>query len=230
MALIKSLLNATLEQQQQAFSDSLAFCDALKDELEVGYYAPPNAPYYIAFYPKNTASKSDGNYLFGFKFGGGAYGQVCCRASDGQSATGEFVADTRHNDTVFKIVATKLGIAIVKATGTTTYTAGIVSLDNTGSVTAIIKGGTLENPQVVPRSEQYIATNYPATTTTAFGCTALSKIPVPTYDGNAKYLPSVSFAHATQYQIDGSVLLNGTQKFYCIGGSWFLDDSEGVLT
>jgi hypothetical protein len=131
---------------------------------------------------------------------------------------------------VFKIVATKLGIAIVKETGTTTYTAGIVSLDNTGSVTAIIKGGTLENPQVVPRSEQYIATNYPATTTTAFGCTALSKIPVPTYDGNAKYLPSVSFAHATQYQIDGSVLLNGTQKFYCIGGSWFLDDSEGVLT
>ena len=224
MALIKSLLNTTLDQQIQAFTDALEFCDALKDKLEVGYYNPGDV-YYIAFYPKNTETKTDSNYLFGFKFGGGTYGQIACRASDGQTYAGEILADTRYNDTVFKVVATKSSIAIVKSIGTTTYSAGVVSVDSSDSVVSILASGALSNPQIIPRSDQYTTVNYQAVTSTAFGCTALSMIPVPTYDGEAKYLQDVAFAHATQYIVDGSVSLNGT-KYYSIGGSWFMRDSE----
>lgn len=230
MALIKSLLNTTPDLQIQAFTNALEFCDALRDKLEVGYYNPGESIYYIAFYLKNTETKSDNNYLFGFKFGGGGYGQIACRASDGQTHAGEILANTRYNDTVFKIVATKFGIAIVKAIGTATYSAGVVSLDNSGDAVSMLAGGSLNNPQIVPRSEQYTTIQYPATTSAAFGCTALSKIPVPTYDGNARYLPNVAFAHASQHQEDGSAILNNNQKYYCIGGSWYLDDSEEVQT
>jgi hypothetical protein len=138
------------------------------------------------------------------------------------------------------IVATKSAIALLSkaAASAPSYCGCVITKDNTGNYVLVQQADgsrwdlyTLNNPAIMPRNALYTAiTKYGATTSTAFGSTALSKMPVPTYDGNAKYLPSVAFAHATQYQIDGSVLLNGTQKFYCIGGSWFLDDSEGGQT
>lgn len=147
---------------------------------------------------------------------------------------------TRSWGLYITIVATRTAVAFMSkgATGAPTIACCIITKDNTDNYVLIQQADgsrwglyTLNNPAIMPRNALYTAiTQYGATTSTAFGATALSKMPVPTYDGNAKYLPSVAFAHATQYPVDGSVMLNGTQKFYCIGGSWFLDDSEGVQT
>jgi hypothetical protein len=138
------------------------------------------------------------------------------------------------------IAATKTAVSLMskQSSGAPTTACCIIAKDNMGNYVLVQQDDganwnayTLNNPAVLPRDALYTAIiQYGATTSTAFGATALSKIPVPSYDGNAKYLPSVAFAHATQYQVDGSVLLNGTQRFYCIGGSWFLDDSEGAQT
>lgn len=137
---------------------------------------------------------------------------------------------------VLKVVATKSAVAFINPPSSgQTILALIITTDNNGDYCCVVKTGSsvsnLNDPTIIPRDSRYTAEiKYIASTSTVFGCTALSKIPVPTYDGSAKYLPNVAFAHATQYQVDGSVMLNGTQKFYCIGGSWYIDDSEGVQT
>lgn len=134
---------------------------------------------------------------------------------------------------VLKVVATKSAVAFINppASGQTIL-ALIITTDNKEGYCCVVKTGSsvanLNDPTIVPRSAAYTAEiKYTATANFSFGCTSLAKIPVPSYDGTAKYLPDVCFAHATQYSVDGSVMLNGTQKFYCIGGTWFIDDKEG---
>lgn len=129
-----------------------------------------------------------------------------------------------------RVVATKSAVAICSTDNSGVSSSGLIfTLDNVGNVVMVASVTTnLYNPAVVPRNTLYsAAVQYGASTSTAFGATALSKIPVPTFDGNAKWLPKVCFAHATQYIVDGSVILNDSRRYYCIGGSWFIDDAEG---
>ena len=135
-----------------------------------------------------------------------------------------------YSSTNIRIVATKKSVAITNVDANGCSKMGVVfTTDNNGDLCCVTVGGdsaTLANPAIVPRDPLYLTkVQYQATTSTDFGCTALSYIPVPSYDGSSKYLPYVAFAHATQYVVDASVTINDDSKFYSIGGSWFLDDN-----
>lgn len=158
----------------------------------------------------------------------GVYNYVVAAFSDNSHSFGIYQETT----TAVKVIATKSAVAITAPDSNGVSKIGIIiSTDNNNNfccVTETVQNANLANPAVVPQDSQYTtAILYSGTTSMAFGSTALAKIPVPSFDGNARWLPNVCFAHATQYLVDGSVTLNGTQKFYCIGGSWFIDDSEG---
>ena len=132
-----------------------------------------------------------------------------------------------------RIVATKSGLAIISGADAAVGQCGLVlSLDNDDNPVSVVTAGTyssamtFETPTVVPRDDAYTAAVvYAATANTTFGCTSLAKVPVPSYDGSAKYLPGLCFAHSTQYRVDGSVTLNNV-KYYSIGGVLFLRDTE----
>lgn len=130
-----------------------------------------------------------------------------------------------------RVVATKHAVAIMNIDANGCSKMGVViTTDSNNDLCCVVCGSdaqTLANPAVVPRDLMYTAkVQYMASTATNFGATALSKIPVPSFDGNARWLPNVCFAHATQYQVDGSVMLNQKTRFYCVGGSWFINDDN----
>lgn len=171
------------------------------------------------------------NRIAGFAIGGSS--NKCFVNARAQSAGSDFGGSYAKASDNVRVVATKSCVAVTNVDADSVSKMGIVfTTDSNGNLCCVLCGAdaqTLANPAVVPRDALYTAkVTYPASTSNAFGATALSKIPVPSYDGNARYLPKALFAHATQYQIDGPVLLNSLTKFYCIGGSWFLDDSEGA--
>lgn len=152
---------------------------------------------------------------------------VGAKAEDAGSYFGCIYSQASTN---IRIVATKAAVAVMNVDVNGVSKMGIVfTTDNNGDLCCIVCGSdlnTLANPAVVPRDSLYVSkVQYYATTSADFGCTALSYIPVPSYDGSSKYLPYVAFAHAAQYIVDASVTINDDSKFYSIGGSWFLDDN-----
>ncbi|MBQ3940689.1 MAG: hypothetical protein II723_06205 [Oscillospiraceae bacterium] len=130
-----------------------------------------------------------------------------------------------------RIAATKYGIALslLDADGNCADEAIVITRDSTGAFCCLMTGadgGGFDSPAVVPRDSLYTAKIcYSSSTDTDFGCTALSLLPVPSSDGTAKYLPDLLFAQAGQIAGDGTVLLNG-ERFYVLGGSWYLRDAE----
>lgn len=126
-----------------------------------------------------------------------------------------------------RVIATKKGIAVslLDADGNCADEATAVTVDSEGSfccVTTGSDGAGFVNPAVVPRNGFYTEkVIYPGVTETAFHCTAISMLPVPVTDGQARYLPDLLFAHAGQLTGDGTVLL-GDERFCVIGGSWYL--------
>lgn len=168
--------------------------------------------------------------LVGF-FGVGGNNYRClvgAYAPDGSTAFGGAYAAASEN---VRVVATKTAVAIMSVDSNGVSKMGIVfTADNNNDICCVVCGAdaqTLANPAVVPRDALYTQKiQYNATTSTDFGSTALSLIPVPSFDGSAKYLPNVAFAHAVQYVVDGSVTL-GNGLWYSLGGSWYLaDESE----
>lgn len=130
-----------------------------------------------------------------------------------------------------RVAAVKHAVAVslLDADGNCADEATVITADSTGAfccVTTGADGGGFQSPAIVPRDSLYtVKTVYSSTTDTDFGCTALSMLPVPSFDGSAKYLPDVLFAQAGQLSGDGTVLLNG-ERFYALGGSWYLRDPE----
>ena len=168
------------------------------------------------------------NRIAGFAIGGSS--DKCFVNARAQSSGSDFGGSYAKASDNVRVVATRSSVAVTNVDGDGASKMGIVfTTDSNGNLCTVLCGDdaqTLANPAVVPRDALYTTkVTYPASTSNSFGATALSKIPVPSFDGNARYLPDVLFAHATQYQIDGSVLLNGV-KYFSIGGSWFITDSE----
>ena len=147
-----------------------------------------------------------------------------------QSAGSDFGGSYAKASNNVRVVATKSCVAVTNVDADGVSKMGIVfTTDSNGNLCTVLCGAdaqTLANPAVVPRDALYTSkVQYVATSNTDFGSTALSFIPVPSFDGSSKFLPKVLFANATQYVVDGYVKLNDDAKFYCIGGSWFLDDN-----
>lgn len=129
-----------------------------------------------------------------------------------------------------RVIATKSAVAVslLDTDGNCEDEATVVTLDSAGSfccVTTGSNGAGFESPAVVPRTGLYTEkVVYPGVTETAFHCIALSMLPVPVFDGQARYLPDVLFAHAGQLTGDGAVLL-GESRFYALGGCWYLRET-----
>lgn len=146
-------------------------------------------------------------------------------------ANGSVATTNLHWGLYIKIVATKHAVAFASSltSNPLSTVCAVITKDNNGDYVVVVNSlntGSLASPYVIPRSTDYSALiSYDATTSNAFGATALSLIPVPSFDGSAKYLPACAFAHAVQYLIDGSVTL-GNQVWYSIGGSWYILDEQ----
>ena len=209
---VEAILNAALEYAGGEFAE----------KLKVAYVpSSTSGEGFVMLYYKDDEPTTS-NYLFGFIAFGGTYGQIAANYTD----TGNGIrVETRYEDTVANIVATKHGIAIYKGIGSQTVSVGILTLDNHGEFVAVLSGPPNSNPVVMPRNDSYVTTQYPAATSTAFGCTSLSYIPVPTYDGTPHYLPQLAYANATQYIMNGPVLM-GSKIWYCIAGAFYLYDGE----
>lgn len=229
MALVRSLLNATTDQIASTFNEILEYAGGdFASRLKFSYIQADSIAY-GCFY-NNDVTPSTTNYIFGFKFGGGGYGQVCARAADTDSSTvfQEYLASTRYNDDTFNIVATKYGIAIYKSIGNVPITAGVLTMNNLGEFVSVIADTPLSNPIVIPRNPAYIsAIRYPSVASSAFGLTSLSYVPVPTYDGTPRWLPNLAYANATQYVMNGPVLMD-RKIWYCIGGAFYLYEGEAT--
>lgn len=207
---LEGILNDALEYAGGVFAERLKVA-----------YVPNGAEGFVMFYFKED-EPTISNYLFGFIAFGGTYGQVASNYTD--SGNGIRV-NTRVDDTVANVVATKHGIAIYKGDGLQTTSVGILALDNHGEFVTVMSGPPNSNPTIVPRNDSYTNTQYPAATSTYFGCTSLSYIPVPTYDGTPHYFPQLAYANATQYIVTGPVLM-GRKIWYCIAGAFYLYDGE----
>ena len=134
----------------------------------------------------------------------------------------------KASDTV-RVVATKTAVAIMNPDANGVSKMGLViSKDNAGALCSVVIGAdsaTLDDPAVVPWNAAYTTKiQYMVSASRDFNCTSIAKIPVPSFDGTARYLPSVSFAAATQFCEDGKVTLNNL-TYYNLGGAWFLRDT-----
>lgn len=136
---------------------------------------------------------------------------------------------TRGSNTI-RIVATKSAVSFTNIDTNGVSKAGVLfTTDNKGDLCSVVTSSntaTLDTPAIVPRSESYVSViTYNAQTSTSFGTTALSLIPVPTFDDDARYLPNVAFAHSAQMITDGTATFNGS-KWYVVGGSWLMKDPD----
>lgn len=176
-----------------------------------------------------------GNLLASFALGGS--GSRCfCGVSPNGGPTMYGASEGWHSTNV-KIVATSTAIALMNPDANGVSKIGVLlTKDMAASTTDASKrvvgltptsaGANLASPAVVPVDPLYSSVvNYSATTSLAFGCTTLAKIPAPSFDGTARYLDTVLFAHAAQYAVDGAVTLNNI-RYYSIGGAWLLRDIE----
>ena len=221
MALIR---NVGISGLVSAISEAISHCTGALALLTVESGAmPPDSS-------KTGALIKSGNQIVAFAWISDTdYGGVMFGACSSAGNNFYLLAPYAQKNTL-RVVATKkaLSISNYDANGVSQYGVAI-STDNNGDLCSIVETTAnvgLSNPSVVPVDAEYTTEiKYQATSSTAFGSTALSYIPVPSYDGSSKYLPYVAFAHATQYMIDASVIINDDSKFYSIGGSWFLDDN-----
>ena len=158
-----------------------------------------------------------------------------CVSPDG--GTTRYGTNESYHSTSVKIIATKTAVAIMNPDSNGISKIGLIitkdkaadSADTSKRIvgmTVTAANKNLADPAVVPVDPLYSAlVSYTATTSLAFGCTTLAKIPAPTFNGTARYLDTVCFAHAAQYAVDGAVTLNNV-RYYSIGGSWYLRDTE----
>lgn len=168
------------------------------------------------------------NRIAGFAIGGA--NAKCFVNARSQSSGNDFGGSAAKASDNVRIVATKSAVAVTNIDANGVSKMGIIfTTDNNGNLCCVLCGDdlqTLANPAIVPRDSLYTSKiQYVATTNNEFGATALALIPVPSFDGSAKYLPACAFAHAVQYLIDGSVTL-GNQFWYSIGGSWYILDEQ----
>lgn len=178
---------------------------------------------------------TEGNYLAAFALGGSSDRCFVRLSSDG--GTSLIGTEESWHSTNIKVIATRHAVAITNPDSYGVSKIGLVITQDRAADTAdtskrvvgltvTAAGKNLADPAVVPVDPLYTtAISYTATTSLAFGCTTLAKIPTPTFDGTARYLDTVCFAHAAQFTVDGSVTLNNV-KYYSIGGSWYLRDTE----
>lgn len=230
MAFVASLFGTqTQEQRLAAFNAALEYAGGdFAERLKVCETEAISSSWFTGFYDKETESPDLTNYVFGYYYGYNAYGGIASHSCDsGFNA----ITPCSYYDTKFIIVATKYGIGILRCENLAAFRCGVITQDNHGEFVIVQAGDTgrssqLINPGVIARNESYTSViQYPASTSEAFGCTSLSYIPVPTYDGTPHYLPNMAYANATQYKVNGPVLM-GQKIWYCFGGAFYLYEGE----
>ena len=201
--------------------------EALTTAGLTGLHAESNAVpgTFVTGWNFHTGEGTTDNLVAWFGLGGGS--DRCYTGASGGAA--EIGANYGWASTNVRIVATGSAFAIMNIDANGASKIGtIITKDNAGSLCCITCGAdaqSLNSPAVVPWDAQYTAKiQYAATASNAFGCTSLAYIPVPSFDGTAKYLPTVCFAHAVQHTTDGKLSLNNV-PYYNLGGAWFLRDS-----
>lgn len=168
-----------------------------------------------------------GNFLACFALGGSTDKAFVRASSDG--GTHLFGTDESWHGTTIKVIATKSAVAITNIDGDNISKIGLViakdNSDNICCVLPTVASSNFANPAVVPLDALYTTSvTLNATTSIGFGSTSLSKIPVPSFDGSAKFMPDVSFALSAQQIVDSEVTLDGL-RYYMIGGSLWLKDT-----
>ena len=230
MAYKRSLLNRTPDDILEIFEEALTYAGGEFSSRLKAFKYNWNTDYpewcYFGFCDKGVEDPDNTNYIIAFAAAQGAYGYLCARSRDTNSENDRFYVQTRYNDNVLDIIATQYGIFIIKSVDATSVSVVILSIDNHNEFVSVVSADPLSNPVVVPRNEAYTsAISYPASKSTLFGCTSLSYIPVPTYDGQPHYLPNLAYANATQYVMNGPVMM-GNKIWYCIGGAFYLYEGE----
>lgn len=230
MAYVASLFGTQTQEQRLAiFNAALEYAGGdFAERLKVHETEEVSSSWFTGFYDKETESPDETNFVFGYLYGYNANGGIAAKAHDGE---GYFISPCSYYDTKFIIVATKYGIGLLRCENLSAFRCGVITQDNYGEFVIVHSGDAgrasqLINPTVIARNESYTnAIEYPASTSEAFGCTSLSYIPVPTYDGTPHYLPNMAYANATQYKVNGPVLM-GQKIWYCFGGAFYLYEGE----
>lgn len=172
----------------------------------------------------------DGNgvNLAWFGFGGGNFRCGTGAYADATHYVGDTLMYPNSSKTV--VVATRRAISITyqNTSGVSVY-GTIIALDNNDEWCCVTIGGAtgnLNNPRIVPRTTSYYSdVKYLAESSTSFGCLSACRIPVPSFAGEHRHLPTVAFAVATMESADKAILVNG-EKWYMIGGVWLLKDED----
>ena len=227
MAFIRDF-SYTAADMQAALGDALAYAGGrFAEDLHTAFGVIPGTSIDGCLFLYEGAHSADLLMMFGI--GGGNLRCATGAYSDRTHLFGTVKADPPS--VRVRVIATKsaVGVSLLDADGNCADEATVVTLDSAGGfccVTTGADGAGFASPAVVPRDPQYVTrVIYAGSTETAFHCTALSMLPVPVSDGQARYLPDVLFAHAGQLTGDGAVLLGG-ERFYALGGSWYLRDAE----
>lgn len=228
---LRGLESVSTDRVVEVFNAALNYAGGeFSSKLKAVYIPGGDNLWFVGFVDKSVDSPAPSDILLGHHYGENAYGVICSYAYTGGA---EIKAYGSYYDTKFDIVATKYGIGILRSENLVAFRAGVLTLDNHGEFVSVLSGSAdrtsqLVNPYVIPRKVEYTTTvTYPASTTTSFGCTSLSYIPVPTYDGSPHYLPNMAYANATQYMVNGPVLM-GQKIWYCFGGAFYLYEGENI--
>ena len=226
MAYVRSLLNRSSDDILSIFEEALEYAGGtFAERLKAFRYEWQSGGYYAYGYCgiDVTPDPSTSDYVAAYYAGENAWGRLHARSNTTASAVD--IGSTSSDDTL-NIVATHSGISVYKSTGATSVATFVIALDNHGQLVTVAAGGTLASPYVLPVNDASLTNiQYPASKSALFGCTSLSYIPVPTFDGQPHYLPELAYANATQYIMNGPVLM-GSKIWYCIGGAFYLYEGE----
>lgn len=135
------------------------------------------------------------------------------------------------------VIATKHAVALLGCMTDGTSNGGVIITKDTAgdyvqitNAAASIPGQTLNAPQILPHGS--LLAEIPTLQVSSdytFGVTTLANFPTVNDGSEVRYLRDVLIALTGQMRTDGDCTIDGT-PYYCIGGVWYLKDSEGAKT
>ena len=131
------------------------------------------------------------------------------------------------------IIATKHAVALLGCINDGITNGGvIITKDTAGNYVMItnaeasITTQSLDLPRIAPRGSALSAIpTLPVSTVFTFAVTTLCNFPTVNDGSDVRYIENVYMCVTGQLQADGDCTIDGT-PYYCIGGRWYLKDSE----
>ena len=142
-----------------------------------------------------------------------------------------------YNSKIFglylSVIATKHAVALLGCITDGTSNGGVIITKDTAgdyvqitNAAASIPSQSLNAPQILPRGSSLAAIpTLQVSTDYTFGVTTLANFPTVNDGSEVRFLKDVLIALTGQMRTDGDCTIDGT-PYYCIGGRWYLKDSE----